>query len=211
MSRGSFITFEGGEGAGKSTQIKRLADHLAASGREVLLTREPGGSPGAEAVRTLLLQGSTDRWSATTEVLLVNAARQDHLETVIRPALARGAWVLCDRFMDSTCVYQSAAGNADPAFLEVLNGFVIQETQPDVTFLLDVPVDIGLARAGVRDGENQARFERMGQAFHTAIRQGFLDLASQTDRIVIIDATQEAEAVASDIWRHVQSRFGQAL
>ena len=150
MARGLFITFEGGEGAGKSTQVGLLAMRLAAQGRDVVRTREPGGSPGGEAIRALLVTGGADRWSATTETLLMNAARCDHIERVIAPALQRGAVVICDRFADSTRAYQGAAGGAAPELIAALEAAVVGDTRPDLTFILDLPVEIGLARAAGR-------------------------------------------------------------
>ena len=147
---GRFITLEGGEGTGKSTQASRLAERLSAGGLEVVLTREPGGSEGAEALRGLLLQGAADRWSPVSETLLMYAARRDHLEKLIRPALARGAWVICDRFFDSTRAYQGAGGGAPEALIAALETEVVGSSRPDLTLVLDLPVQTGLARAGAR-------------------------------------------------------------
>ena len=152
MSTGRFITFEGGEGGGKSTQLRLLAQRLGDLGGEVVATREPGGSPGAEAIRDLLVRGAADRWSAMTETLLMYAARRDHLERVIKPALDRGAWVLCDRFADSTRAYQGAAGGTDPAFIAELEAHVLGDIRPDLTLILDLPPEAGLARAASRAG-----------------------------------------------------------
>jgi len=150
MARGVFITFEGGEGAGKSTQIAHLGERLRAAGRDVVTTREPGGSPGAEAIRALLVTGAADRWSPVSETLLMYAARRDHIERVIAPALARGAVVLCDRFADSTRAYQGAAGGAPAELIAALEAAVLGEAQPDLTLVLDLPVEAGLARAAAR-------------------------------------------------------------
>jgi dTMP kinase len=208
MTRGGFITFEGGEGAGKSTQLRRLADRLTATGREVVATREPGGSPGAEAIRALLVTGETDRWSAVTETLLVNAARRDHIERVIAPALDRGAIVLCDRFADSTRAYQGAGGGAPKALIEVLERAVLTTLRPDLTLILDLPVEAGLARAAGRGGA-EARFEAKGRAFHKRLRAAFLAIAEEEpDRCVVVDATAEEAAVTAAIWTAVEARLG---
>ncbi|HYG27868.1 MAG TPA: dTMP kinase, partial [Caulobacteraceae bacterium] len=158
MARGRFITLEGGEGAGKSTQQNRLVARLAALGHEVVATREPGGSEGGEAIRELLVNGPPERWSAVTEVLLMNAARRDHLERRIRPALARGAFVVCDRFADSTRAYQGAGGEADTELIRAVEHFVVEDARPDLTLILDLPVEAGLKRAASRGG-GEARFE----------------------------------------------------
>ena len=201
--QGKFITFEGGEGAGKSTQIRLLADQLIADGKEVVLTREPGGTPGAEAIRGLLLSGAEDKWDVWSEVFLIMAARRDHMQRVIEPALKAGKIVLCDRFYDSTIVYQAHTKNIDPAKLDALNEIATDQLQPDLTILLDVPVDIGLARAKNR-GE-QSRFDVMSIQFHEKIRQGFLMLADKNPaRIYSIDATQPLEKIFKDIWQRVQ-------
>ena len=148
VSTGRFITFEGGEGGGKSTQVRLLSDRLRQAGVEVVATREPGGSPGAESLRDLLVKGSTDRWSPMTETLILYAARRDHLERLILPALARGAWVISDRFADSTRAYQGAAGGVDPNFICELEHAVLGGTRPDLTFVLDLPADEGLGQSG---------------------------------------------------------------
>jgi dTMP kinase len=200
VTQGRFITFEGGEGAGKSTQLKRLAARLEAQGREVVATREPGGSPGAEAIRELVLKGAADRWSPVTETLLMYAARRDHVERVIRPALARGAWVVCDRFSDSTRAYQGAAGGTDPALIAALERFILEATRPDVTLIFDLPVEVGLERAHARAGA-EMRFESKGQAFHERLREGFLAIArAEPQRCVVIDATGSPGAVETKVW-----------
>src|SRR5579862_7388820 len=147
MRQGRFITLEGGEGTGKSTQAARLTRRLRAAGREVVATREPGGSPGAEAIRALLVEGEPDRWSPTTETLLMYAARRDHIERLIEPALARGAWVVCDRFLDSTRAYQGAGGGAPATLIAALEQELVGPCLPDLTLVLDLPVDLGLKRA----------------------------------------------------------------
>ncbi len=207
MTRGLFITFEGGEGAGKSTQLRRLAPRLAALGHEVVTTREPGGSPGAEAIRGLLVTGATDRWSAVTETLLMFAARRDHIERVIAPALERGAVVLCDRFMDSTRAYQGAGGGASPELIAALEAEVIGGLVPDLTLILDLPVEAGLARAAAR-GEGEARFEAKGAAFHQRLRDGFAAIhVAEPGRCVMIDAAAPLEAVGEAVWRAVSARL----
>lgn len=206
MARGRFITFEGGEGAGKSTQIRRLATRLSQGGGEVVITREPGGSPGAETIRDLLVNGATDRWSPTTEALLMYAARRDHLERTVRPALARGATVLSDRFADSTRAYQGAGGAAPLALIDALETLVLDGDRPDLTLILDLPVDVGLKRAGARGG-GEARFEAKGLAFHERLRDGFLAIAArEPERCVVIDATGDIDAVAEAVWAAVAAR-----
>ncbi len=204
---GRFITLEGGEGTGKSTQAKRLAERLSAAGREAVLTREPGGSEGAEALRQLLLEGGADRWSAISETLLMYAARRDHLEKLIRPALARGAWVVCDRFFDSTRAYQGAGGGAPEALIAALEAEVVGHDRPDLTLVLDLPVETGLARAGARTAFD--RIEARGQDFHQRLRQAFLDIAAgEPARCTVIDATPAPDEVAARLWDAVQARLG---
>jgi dTMP kinase len=207
VTQGRFITFEGGEGAGKSTQLKRLAARLRAAGREVAPTREPGGSPGAESIRELVLNGAADRWSPLTETLLMYAARRDHVERVIRPALARGAWVVCDRFADSTRAYQGAAGGVDPDLIGALETYVLEATRPDLTLIFDLPVAVGLERAHARAG-SEMRFESKGLAFHERLREAFLDIAvAEPSRCAVIDADGTPEAVEDRVWAAVQSRL----
>lgn len=207
MKHGRFITFEGGEGAGKSTQLTRLVARLRTDGREVVATREPGGSPGAEAIRELVLTGAADRWSPVTETLLMYAARRDHVERVIRPALARGAWVVCDRFADSTRAYQGAAGGTAAELIAALERFVLEETRPDLTLIFDLPVEVGLARAHARAG-SEMRFESKGLAFHARLREGFLGIAdAEPDRCALIDADGSVEAVEARVWAAVQARL----
>jgi dTMP kinase len=207
VTRGRFITFEGGEGAGKSTQARILADRLRAAGREVVLTREPGGSPGAETLRRLLVEGEADRWSALSETLMMYAARADHLERTIRPALARGAVVVCDRFLDSTRAYQGAGGGVPPGLIDQLEAFVVGAERPDLTLVFDLPVETGLARAAAR-AEGEARFEAKGRAFHARLRQAFLDIAAREPaRCVVVDATASPEAVAAAVRAAVEGRL----
>lgn len=207
MTQGFFISFEGGEGAGKSTQIRRLADMLQASGHDVVVTREPGGSPGAEAIRELLVNGAADRWSPVTESLLMYAARRDHLERLIRPALARGAIVLCDRFADSTRAYQGAGGDAPATLISALEAHVLGGTVPVLTLILDLPAEVGLKRAEARGGA--ARFESKGLAFHERLRAGYLEIARQEpERCVVINADAELDAVTAAISDVVAQRLG---
>ena len=203
----SFITFEGGEGSGKSTQIRRLAARLAEQGRDVLITREPGGTPEAEAVRALLVSGDVARWTAKSEALLNYAAREQHLEQVIRPALAAGRTVLCDRFMDSTRAYQGHAGGCDMALIDALEKAVVGPTRPSLTLIFDLDPAAGLARAkGRGDAVAEDRYERKGLAFHTKLREGFLDILRRNPaRCRLVDAAQPEEAVAGDVWSIVES------
>jgi dTMP kinase len=205
MAQGLFITFEGGEGAGKSTQVSRLAKRLEPSGRHVIVTREPGGSPGAEAIRGLLVSGQTDRWSALSEALLMNAARRDHIERVIGPALAAGAVVLCDRFADSTRAYQGAAGGVAPQTIQALENVVVGEVRPSLTLIIDLPVEVGLARARSRD-TGDSRFEDKGNSFHRKLRAAFLEIANrEPERCVVIDGAGSTDAVEAQIWSHVSA------
>jgi dTMP kinase len=207
VSRGRFITFEGGEGAGKSTQLARLSARLEAEGVPVVATREPGGSPGAEAIRDLVLNGAVDRWSSVAETLLMYAARRDHIERVIGPALARGDWVVCDRFADSTRAYQGAAGGTDPALIAALERFVLEDVRPDLTLIFDFPPQAGLARAAARPG-GEMRFESKGMAFHERLRADFLAIAAaEPRRCAVIDAAGTVEAVEAAVWAVVGDRL----
>lgn len=201
-----FITFEGGEGSGKSTQIRRLAAALQAQGRDVLITREPGGTPEAEAVRSLLVSGDVARWTAKSEALLNYAAREQHLEQVIRPALAAGKTVLCDRFMDSTRAYQGYAGGVDLGFIDALEKAIVGPTRPDLTLVFDLDPAVGLSRARSRgDAVAEDRYERKGIAFHSRLREGFLDiLRKEPRRCRLVDAAQDIDAVAADVWSIVE-------
>lgn len=202
--RGRFITFEGGEGSGKSTQVGRLVETLIARGLDVVRTREPGGSPGAEDIRALALNGAAERWSPMTETLLMYAARSDHLERTIRPALARGAIVICDRFSDSSRAYQGAGGGVDAGFIESMDAAVVGETQPDLTLIFDLPVEIGLERALARGGAD-LRFESKGLEFHQRLREGFRRVATEhPERCRIIDASGDPDAVFARVWAAVE-------
>jgi dTMP kinase len=209
--RGRFITFEGGEGVGKSTQVERLKRRLEAEGFDVVATREPGGSPKAERIREVLLGGGAKRFGPLGETMLFCAARADHLEQRIRPALERGAFVLCDRFADSTRAYQGALGDVDPAVLSALERIVVGETRPDLTLVLDAPAALGLARASARRGNGDGgadRFESEERGFHERLRQAFLDIAEhERDRCVVVDASTNADVVEAAIWGIVESRL----
>lgn len=205
--RGPFITFEGGDGAGKSTQITRLAAHLRRAGSDVVVTREPGGSPGAEDIRALIVKGAADRWSPMSEALLMYAARADHLERTINPARARGAVVLCDRFSDSTVAYQGIAGGLGCAAVESLDALVVGDDGPMLTFILDAPVRDSLARACARGGDT--RFEAKGAGYQERVRQAFLAIArSAPDRCVVINASRSVEAIEAEIAAIVRERLG---
>ena len=210
VAKGRFITFEGGEGVGKSTQIARLAEHLRANGFEVVMTREPGGTPHAEQLREVLLSGRFAGLGALAEAALFAAARIDHVDSLIAPALARGAFVLCDRFMDSTRAYQGARCGVDPAAVALLERAAIGAARPDLTLILDLPPAEGLARAAARrnHGEQPDRFEAEADAFHDGLRQAFLDIAAhEPERCSVIDAGRGVEEVARDIRRIVDGRF----
>jgi dTMP kinase len=208
MQRGKFITLEGGEGSGKSTQMQRLVARLQPLVSEVVVTREPGGSTGGEQIRNLLVNGPPERWSAVTETLLMYAARRDHIERLIEPGLRHGAWVISDRFHDSTRAYQGAAGGAPAALIDAMEHSVLDGLRPDLTLILDMPVDIGLARAAMRD-DGEARFEAKGHEFHERLRQAFLHIARrEPDRCVVIDAEGPIEAIETRIWAAVSDRLG---
>ncbi|MGV8838740.1 MAG: dTMP kinase [Bauldia sp.] len=208
--RGRFITFEGGEGAGKTTQLLRLAKRLGAAGVSVTTTREPGGTPAAEAIRKFLLSGAAKSLGADAEALLFAAARADHLDKLIRPALTHGTWVLCDRFTDSTRAYQGAAG-VDPDLIEALERIAVWPTTPDLTLILDLPVEIGLVRATARAAAAEIlpdRFERDAVAEHQRRRRIFLEIAAaEPERCVVVDASRPEGEVAEIIWRAVSERL----
>ena len=207
--RGRFITFEGGEGSGKSTHAKRLAERLKECGLEVVLTREPGGSPGAEIIRHILLSGAAKPLGAETEAILFAAARDDHVREVIRPALVDGKWVVCDRFIDSTRVYQGALGHVDMKLIRGLERVTVGAAMPDLTFLLDVPASVGLARAERRRGRSEAdRFEGETVEFHEDLRRAYRALANEEPRrIVVMDGRAPRDVVAERIWAAVSERL----
>jgi dTMP kinase len=207
-TRGRFITFEGGEGSGKSTQIKLLAERLDAEGLRAIVTREPGGSPGAEIIRHVLLSGVGKMLGAEAETLLFIAARDDHVRNVIEPALAQNIWVLCDRFADSTRVYQGHAGKVDPRVLDAMERVTIGALKPDLTFILDVPVEVGMQRAASRRGaDTPDRFEAENIDFHRKLREGYRAIAArEPERCVVIDATEPREHVTDAIWSALYQR-----
>ncbi len=206
---GRFITFEGGEGSGKSTQIKALAQRLDAAGLRTLVTREPGGSPGAEIIRHLVLSGMGKLLGAEAETLLFAAARDDHVHSVIQPALGRGVWVLCDRFSDSTRAYQGHLGHVAPAVLNAMERVTIGDLRPDLTIILDVPVEVGLQRAAIRRGDGAPdRFEAEDIEFHERLREAYRQIAAeQPQRCVLIDADADAAAVAAAVWTALRDRL----
>lgn len=213
--RGRFITLEGGEGAGKSTQIRRLAEALAARGLPVRITREPGGSPGAEEIRALVVSGEPGRWSAVTEALLMTSARRDHVERTVWPALAAGEWVLCDRFFDSTMAYQGYGHGLGPERIAALQALALDGFRPDLTLILDLPVEVGLRRAAVRaagvagaGGDAEDRYEQMDRDFHKRLRDGFLAIAeADPARCAVIDADRTVDEITSDLVATVEQRL----
>lgn len=211
MARGRFITFEGGEGGGKSTQVKRVAAALEAAGHDVTVTREPGGAPGAEEIRKLIVEGAPERWDGLTEALLLSAARREHVVRTIEPALAAGRWVISDRFADSTLAYQGYGRGLDRGVLEALRRLAVGALVPDLTVILDLPVELGLARAHQRRG-HELRFEAMARDFHERLRQGFLAIAAaEPNRCVVIDASQPVETVERAIRDAVVARLQVSL
>jgi len=204
---GRFISFEGGEGAGKSTQARRLAAALEKRGISCVITREPGGSPGAEEIRKLLVNGEPGRWNALTETLLLYAARADHVARTIKPALAQGRWVLCDRFADSTYAYQGAGRGLDRETVRRIESVAIGDFKPDFTFILDLPAQEGLKRANAR-ASAESRFEQFDIGFHERLRQAFLEIARRApDRCTVIDAGADENTVAEAIWAAAAARF----
>lgn len=207
MTRGVFITLEGGEGSGKSTQVQLLARALSARGIEVTVTREPGGAPGAEQIRALLVNGETGRWDPLSEALLHYAARREHLRHTVLPALAGGRWVVCDRFADSTMAYQGYGHGLGREVIAALHEAVVGDLAPDLTLILDIPVENGLGRAASRGGED--RYERMDRKFHDRLREGFLDIARREPRrCAIIDAAGTVDEVRAAILAVVHARLG---
>jgi dTMP kinase len=207
--RGRFISFEGGEGAGKSTQITKLAERLEAAKLRSIITREPGGSPGAEVIRHLILSGMGKLLGPDAETLLFAAARDDHVRTVIQPALSQGTWVLCDRFSDSTRVYQGKVGQVAPGLLNAMERVTIGDLKPDLTIILDVPVEVGLKRAAARrGGAAPDRFESEDVKFHQNLREAYREIAAaEPGRCVLIDATGDANGVAASVWAALRERF----
>jgi dTMP kinase len=208
VGTGKFITLEGGEGTGKSTQIALLCEALTETGIETVPTREPGGAPGAEAIRRLLVEGDVDKWDALTEALLHTAARHEHVRHTVAPALAAGKWVVSDRFADSTLAYQGYGHGLDKATILKLHELVVGAFKPDLTIVLDIGVEHGLARAGMR-GDREDRYERMDIGFHERVRRGFRDIAERDPgRCVVIDADRTIEAVQAEIKAAVADRLG---
>ncbi len=212
MARGKFITFEGGEGGGKSTQVKRLIAALESAGIRAISTREPGGAPASEDIRELLVSGAVDRWTPMAEVLLNYAAREIHVAKTIIPALDQGIWVISDRFADSTMAYQGYGGGIDRDRIVNIHKAVLNDFMPDLTLILDLPVEQGLARAGKRlanDASNEDRFERMGRDFHNRLREGFLAIASDDPkRCRVINAEVDADAVFAAVTDAVNDALG---
>ncbi|MEA2896496.1 MAG: dTMP kinase [Bradyrhizobium sp.] len=207
--RGRFITFEGGEGSGKSTQIKTLAERLNGAQLGTIVTREPGGSPGAEVIRHLLLSGMGKLLGPEAETLLFAAARDDHVHAVIKPALDQGIWVLCDRFSDSTRAYQGRLGKVDPGILNAMQRVTIGDLKPDLTIILDVPVEVGMQRAAARRGAAAPdRFEAEDVKFHEDLRDAYRQIAAaEPQRCVLVDANAAAGVVAARVWTAVRDRF----
>jgi len=202
---GLFITFEGGEGCGKTTQIQKFADHIKGIiTTNFVVTREPGGVPGAELIRGILVNGDAETWRPATEGLLMSAARHEHVEQIIRPALAQNKLVISDRFVDSTIVYQGIVGGVSADYIAAMNKIACGDIYPDVTIILDIDSQIGLARAKSR-GDGEDRFEAKGHAYHEKVRAGFLEIAANApSRCVVIDANRTPDAIAADIWRVVR-------
>ena len=207
--RGRFISFEGGEGSGKSTQIRILAERLDAAKVRAIVTREPGGSPGAEIIRHLLLSGMGKLLGPDAETLLFAAARDDHVRTVIKPALSQGVWVLCDRFSDSTRAYQGRLGKVAPEIMNAMERVTIGDLKPDLTLILDVPVEVGMRRAAARRGGGVPdRFEAEDVKFHQQLREAYREIAAdEPKRCVLIDANADANTVAASVWAALRDRF----
>ena len=207
MITGVFITLEGGEGAGKSTQLKLLEERLVTHEIDIVRTREPGGVPSAETIRDLLVNGETDKWRPLTETLLHFAARHEHISRLVQPAIDRGQWVLCDRFADSTTAYQGYAQNIDLETIATLYRLAVGNLEPNLTIILDLPVEVGLERAEDR-GIGGTRYEKMGIEFHKRLRDGFLQIAvNNPHRCSILDATQSIEEISEYIMALVEERF----
>jgi dTMP kinase len=209
-TRGRFVSIEGGEGAGKSTQVGLLVAALGRAGISAQASREPGGSPGAEAIRRLLLEGEGERWDAISEALLLVAARRDHVTRVIAPALAQGVWLVSDRFADSTTAYQGHGRGVALEDLAILHRFALGDFAPDLTVILDLPVDIGLARAAARSAAD--RFERLDRDFHEKLRQGFRQIAADNpSRCVLVDASGDPKTVHQAVLAAIEERLGVAI
>lgn len=207
-TRARFITLEGGEGAGKSTQVARLKEWIEARGHRCITTREPGGAPGAEMVRKLLVEGPAERWDGVTEALLHFAARREHLRTTVLPAIASGTWVVSDRFADSTMAYQGYGHGIDRAMLGALYDMTVGDFRPDLTLILDLPVDAGLARAAARRSK-ETRYESLPVGFHERVRAGFLEIAAaDPERCVVIDASAGIDDIARSIADALAARLG---
>jgi dTMP kinase len=207
-TRGRFITFEGGEGVGKTTQIRALATYLEEKNIPTVLTREPGGTEGGEIIRNIVLEGATDRWDPMTELLLIYAARRDHVMRVVRPALQKGQWVLCDRFADSSIVYQGVVRGLGSETVRRLHRLSLGNFWPDLTILLDMDAYEGLSRADRRDADASFRFERMGEEFHKKVRQAFLNLADDDkSRFAVVNAAASEEDVSANIFASVDARL----
>jgi dTMP kinase len=208
MVRGRFISFEGGEGAGKSTQLARLAERLTEAGLAVVRTREPGGTEGADAIRELLVTGATDRWDPVSEVLLHYAARRDHVERVIKPALDRSDWVVCDRFADSTMAYQGYGYGLGSDVIDAVHRVTLGDFNTDMTIIMDVSPAEGLARARARDPD-PSRYERFDLDFHERLRSGFMAIAKAApDRCLVVDAGGPIDEVADAVWQAVADKLG---
>lgn len=209
IESGRFITFEGGEGSGKSTQAGILANRLSRAGRPVLATREPGGSPGAEEAREVLLSGHVAQFGPLAEAILFSAARADHVDNAIKDALQEGTWVVCDRFMDSTRAYQGATAGVPRGLINALERLTVGALSPDITFILDIPAEEGLARARARaEGEEPDRFEGQELMLHERVRRAFLDIAEEEPtRCIVVDASQPEAMVAEDVWEAVLQRL----
>ena len=207
--RGRFVSFEGGEGSGKSTQIRILAERLDAAKLRAIVTREPGGSPGAEIIRHLLLSGMGKLLGPEAETLLFAAARDDHVRTVIKPALSQGVWVLCDRFSDSTRAYQGRLGKVAPEIMNAMERVTIGDLKPDLTLILDVPVEVGMRRAAARRGSGAPdRFEAEDVKFHQKLRDAYRQIAAdEPKRCILIDANADANTVAASVWAALRNRF----
>ena len=207
---GRFITLEGGEGAGKTTQLRRLAEALTALGVTVETTREPGGTDGADAIRDLVVNGDGDRWDSVSEALLMYTARRDHVERRIKPALAAGHWVICDRFSDSTMAYQGYARGLGRDWVSDLDRLVLGGFKPDLTLIFDLPVEEGLVRASARGGPD--RFEKLGADFHQSLRDAFLDIADRDPaRVAVVDATGTPDAVTDRLLAALRDRLAADL